>query len=43
LVQVSVDGKTWQTVFAAMADWTTIDIDLSQFAGRVIQVRCRLN
>ena len=41
LAQVSLDGTSWLTVanLPATADWTTIDLDLSAFAGNIVQVR----
>jgi hypothetical protein len=41
LVQVSMDGHTWQTfaVVPAGSDWLTVDVDVSAFAGQVFYVR----
>ena len=40
-VQVSVDGETWRTVAEVPPGeaWTEIDVDLNEYAGRVIYVR----
>jgi len=41
LVQISLDGVTWQTLASvpASADWTQIDLDLWPFAGHVVYLR----
>jgi hypothetical protein len=40
-VQVSVDGRNWQTLLIVPAsdDWLSIDVDLSPFAGQLIFLR----
>ena len=40
-IQVSEDGTTWQTLVQVPAsdDWITLNVDLSAWAGRVVQVR----
>jgi hypothetical protein len=40
-VQVSVDGVTWESIATVTPTdgWTTVDVDLSAFAGRQIYVR----
>jgi hypothetical protein len=40
-IQVSEDGITWQTLAQVPAsdDWITLNVDLSAWAGRVVQVR----
>ncbi len=41
VVQVSLDGQTWETVARVPPGeaWTDIDVDLSAFAGHEVQVR----
>ena len=41
VVEVSVDGETWASIYAvpASATWMPIDIDLSAFTGGLVQVR----
>jgi len=45
LVQVSLDGVGWVTLDAVPAseDWTTVQVDLSAFAGEVVRVRFALD
>jgi hypothetical protein len=40
-VQVSLDGRTWQTLgpVPESPDWQPVDVDLSAFAGQVVYVR----
>jgi hypothetical protein len=40
-IQISLDGETWQTLadVPPSDDWLNIDIDLSGFAGQVVQLR----
>jgi hypothetical protein len=45
LVQLSLDGVSWVTLDAvpASAEWTTVQVDLSAFAGEVVRVRFALD
>jgi precorrin-6B methylase 1 len=45
LVQVSLDGTSWVTLDAIppSEDWTTVQVDLSAFAGEVVRVRFALD
>jgi hypothetical protein len=40
-VEVSVDGTTWQGVATvpSTGGWTTVDVDLSAFAGQIVYLR----
>ena len=40
-VQVSLDGVTWQSISTVprTEGWTTVEVDLSAFAGQVIYLR----
>jgi hypothetical protein len=40
-VEVSLDGRSWQTVGSVPAspEWLDVDVDLSAFAGQIVYVR----